>query len=180
MKPFAWSFVVTGMAGVLFAVRPDGFSDASLRGLGAVGGAALALAGAAWGASRCRYPRQQVTEDATRVAAPRFFLDRRRVPRHEVALPVQLAVNGSTYPATLLSVGARGALLRLESAPGQALETQVGQPVRIEGYPAGMLSRIGDSGGVYVDFAVQFEAPKPVTTPEPELVETAAVRSRRV
>jgi hypothetical protein len=87
-------------------------------------------------------------------------------------------VNGHRYDATLLSVSARGALLRLCTVPGIALHADVGQPVRIEDYPAGTLARIGKSG-VYVDFAVRFDAPQPARQTADSLVEAEALTARR-
>lgn len=155
MRPLAWSLVATGVAAALLAAS-EGASNTGLRSLGAAGGAALAIAGAAFGVSRSRPPTTEDPADLHRTGSTRFFLERRRAPRHDVRIPVRFAVNGHTYPATLVSVGARGALLRLRSEPGEVLHAVVGQPVRIEDYPAGTLARIGTCG-VYVDFAVRFE-----------------------
>lgn len=178
MRPQALSLVATGVAAVLFVAAHDGVSDAGLRGLGALGGGALALAGVALGALRHRVtPTPQSTSGRSPVGV-RFFLDRRRAPRHDVSLPVRFAVNGHTYPATLVSVGAQGALLRLRDVPGEPLRAQVGQLVRIEDYPAGTLARIGRSG-VYVDFAVQFDSGRTVANPDPQREAVLLGRSAR-
>ena len=81
--------------------------------------------------------------------------ERRRTARQATRAPVQLAVNGRTCEALVLSVSASGALLRLRGPAGRDLGAQVGQPVRIDEFPAGRLARIGNHG-VYVDFAVEF------------------------
>jgi hypothetical protein len=155
VRPLAWSSLVTGVAAGLFLVMGHGASDSNLRRLGAAGGAALALAGAAMGVCR-RDSRVHGDEASVTGPSPRFFLERRRAPRHAVQLPVRLSVNGTSCSATLLSVSASGALLRLRNLSGSSLHAQVGEPVRIEDYPAGTLARIG-SHGVYVDFAVSFD-----------------------
>ncbi len=155
MRPLAWSSLVTGVAAGLFLVMGHGSSDSNLRRLGAAGGAALALGGAALGVCR-RDSRVHWDEASITAPAPRFFLERRRAPRHAVHSPVRLSVNGTSCSATLLSVSASGALLRLRNLPGSSLDAHVGEPVRIEDYPAGTLARIG-THGVYVDFAVTFD-----------------------
>jgi hypothetical protein len=180
VKTLLWSLVVTGLATGLFIVEGRGATDESLRRMGATGGALLAVVAAVWGLWRGAGRRHV---DPPAVARPtvvgRFFLERRRAPRHVVQIPVRLSVNGHRYDATLLSVGARGALLRLRTTPGEKLHAEVGQAVRIEDYPAGTLARIGASG-VYVDFAVRFEPlPERSATPAPALVGSgAAVRTR--
>jgi hypothetical protein len=177
MKSLIWSLVATLVAATLFVLGRDDMSETGMRWLGAAGGGVLALAGFAFGIFQRRSVPPLPKSLATSPLAERFFLDRRRAPRHAVSLPVQLAVNGHSYPATLVSVGARGALLRLRPEPGQSLHAQVGQPVRIADYPAGTLSRIGRSG-VYVDFAVQFTPERSAVVAEPQPVETLARSGR--
>ena len=70
---------------------------------------------------------------------------------------MQVAVNGHRCEATLLNVSSQGALLRLHDRPDARWLTEVGQPVTIEDHPAGTIARVG-SHGIYVDFAVEFEA----------------------
>lgn len=184
MRPFATSLTATAMAAALFAVGSGGFSDDGLRGLGAAGGAALAIFAIAFGATRTRgrsNPIPQKTAEANHrelLPVHRFLLERRQAPRHDVQLPVQFAIDGQSYAATLVSVSARGALLRLSDEPGTKLQALIGQPVRIEDYPAGTLARIGNRG-VYLDFAVQFE-PIAAAPSEPVLVESASGRMRRI
>lgn len=174
MKPLAWSVVVTGLAGALFLGLGSRASDTGLRALGVVGGAAIALAGVALGLCR-RDSRVQWDDTIEAAVAPRFFLERRRAPRHSVRSAVTVSVNGESCDATLLSVSASGALLRLRVAPGRRLQAEVGQPVRIADYPAGTVARMG-AHGLYVDFAVTFDRQStPQIQPgEPQLSSSSA------
>jgi hypothetical protein len=145
----------TAIAVVLFVVAGRGNSDSTLRVMGASAGAALAIAAAVLSLSR-RDAGVHWDDQAQSSVAPRFFLERRRTPRHTARAPVRLSVNGRTCDATVLCVSGSGALLRLRAPAGRELQAEVGQPVRIDEYPAGRLARIG-AHGVYVDFAVEFE-----------------------
>ena len=173
MKPLAWSLVVTGVAAALFLALGDRASDTGLRTMGLAGGAAVALAGVALGL--CRRDSRVHWDDTSEITiAPRFFLERRRAPRHSVRTPVTVSVNGESCNATLLSVSASGALLRLRVQPGRQLHAELGQPVRITDYPAGVVARVG-THGLYVDFAVAFDR-QPASraaAPEPELSASA-------
>jgi hypothetical protein len=155
MKAVGYSIVVTVMAALVFAALGRGDSDSTLRLLGAGGGAAIALVAVALGVCR-RNPYVRWDDDPEVSLAPRYFFERRRTPRQATRTPAHLMVNGCTCDAVILSVSATGALLRLRGQPGRALNAQVGQPVRIDNFPAGRLARIGNHG-VYVDFAVQFD-----------------------
>ena len=156
MKAVGYSIAGTLVAAVLFTAIGRDDSDSKLRMLGAGGGAAIALVAVALGVCR-RNPHVRWDDDPEVSLAPRFFFERRRAPRHATRTPAHLTVNGRTCDAVVLSVSATGALLRLRGQPGRALHAQVGQPVRIDEFPAGRLARIGNHG-VYVDFAVQFDA----------------------
>ena len=174
MKPLAWSVMVTGLAGTLLLTLGSGTSDTGLRAIGMAGGGAVALAGLAL--RLCRRDSRVQWDDTTEAAvAPRFFLERRRAPRHAVRHPVTVSVNGQSCDATLLSVSARGALLRLRATPGRRLQAEVGQPVRIADYPAGTVARLG-AHGLYVDFAVTFDRQStPQIQPnEPQLTSSSA------
>jgi hypothetical protein len=165
VKPFAWSLVVTGLASILGLLLNERATDTRLRTMGATGGAVVALSGAAFGlVRRGSNPRHRVDVDASEVE-PRFFLEHRRAPRHSVRMPVRLTVNGESCSATLLSVSARGALLRLAPGSDERLRAQVGHLVQIENYPAGTLARIG-AHGAYIDFAVSFDAAPPAEARE--------------
>lgn len=172
MKPLVWSIVVTALAGALFMALGHQTSDTGLRTLGMAGGAAVALSGVALGL--CRRDSRVHWDDTTETAiAPRFFLERRRAPRHSVRTPVTVSVNGESCDATLLSVSASGALLRLQVTPGKHLHAEVGQAVRIADYPAGTVARVG-AHGLYVDFAVAFDRQTRRLEPaEPELSSSA-------
>ena len=61
-----WGSLVTGIAAGLFLVMGYGTSDSDLRRLGAAGGAALALAGAALGV--CRRDSRVHWDDASTTA----------------------------------------------------------------------------------------------------------------
>jgi PilZ domain len=177
VRPTGWSLSATMVAAVLFFVGGHGTTDSEMRLLGFAGGGMLAVAGAALGFVGMRRARGLQHEASTLppTRADRFLLDRRRAPRHDTRLPVQFSVNGRSYPATLINVSANGALLRLRIDPGETVTASVGQAVNIEDYPAGTLARIGRSG-VYVDFAVRFEAvPQPLPRRR-SLVETTSSR----
>lgn len=174
MTPIRWSLVATAAAALLFWSEGRGASDASLRLMGLAGGAGLVLVGVLLGLLGLR-GRRGVSSDVPESASThtsRFFLDRRRAPRHDVRIPVRFSVNGQSYAATLVNVSAGGALLRLRLDPGETLTAGVGQPVRIADYPSGTLARIGRSG-VYVDFAVRFEPAPLRPQTDPPLVESS-------
>jgi len=173
VNPVRWSLVVTVVATGIFWLEGRGASDDGLRLMGLASGLGLALCGAILGFRGLQRTHGSSPESlASRPHTTRFMLDRRRTPRHDVRIPVRFSVNGKSYAATLVSVSAGGALLRLRLDPGEALAAAVGQPVRIEEYPAGTLARIGRSG-VYVDFAVRFE-------PTPAAPAAAPMRSEPV
>lgn len=155
MKPLAWSLLATGLASALFVTFGPRASDTGLRTLGLTGGATVALAGVAIGLCR-RDSRVQWDDTTEATLGPRFFLERRRAPRHSVRMPVTVSVNGESCNAQLLSVSATGALLRLRAEPGRPMQAEPGQPVRIAEYPAGTVARVS-AHGLYVDFAVAFE-----------------------
>jgi hypothetical protein len=153
MKSIWWSFGATLLAAAVLTIASAVDTAPSLQWLGAGCGGALALAGVILGFQRGGGPRDGGLPIPT---TARFFVERRRAPRHAVSFPVNLRVNGSACRAQLLSVSSSGALLRLQPRPGEQLAARVGEPVAIDDYPAGTITRIGSSG-VYVDFAVAFE-----------------------
>lgn len=122
------------------------------RAAAACSGAALALAGVVFGVVR-RSPSGNVPE-----TLDRFFLERRRSPRHAVEIPVRLGANGTSHVATLVSISASGALLRLPAAVPK-LQASTGELVSLGDYPTGRLVRVGPAG-LYIEFAVAFEARK--------------------
>ena len=153
MRCVAWSLAVTGLAVAILAAAGLDAGDTSLRFLGAGAGAALALVGVVSGLVRDGASR---LDRAGGLSVPsRYFQERRRSPRHEIHIPVRMAVNGKSFTATLSSINSSGALLRLHSDHARALECHVGEPVSIHDYPAGHIARVG-ARGVYVDFAVAF------------------------
>ena len=156
MRCVGWSFAVTGIAVAALAATRVGSDHASLQLLGGGLGAALGLAGTLLGIHRRGTHGAPSGADAAAALVPRYFLERRLSPRHDVEIPVRVAVNGTSFTAKLLNVGSGGALLRVPAEHAIALQDQVGSPVSIHDYPAGSLTRVG-SHGVYVDFAVAFE-----------------------
>jgi len=156
VRPVACSLAGTAIAVALFVVAGRDDSSSKLRMLGAGAGAALALSAVVFGLCR-RDSGVRWDDDPQTSLAPRFFYERRRTARQATRTPVRLAVNGRTCEALVLSVSASGALLRLRGSAGRDLGAEIGQPVRIDEFPAGRLARIGNHG-VYVDFAVEFDA----------------------
>ena len=154
MRPIWWSFLATLLAAGVLLVATTMEATPTMRWVGAGCGGVLALLGIALGVQRCSGARDTGLPIAT---TARFFVERRRAPRHGVDFPVNLRVNGSACRARLLSVSSSGALLRLQPQPGEKLTANVGEPVAIDNYPAGTITRIGPHG-VYVDFAIAFEA----------------------
>lgn len=154
MKAIWWSFGATLLAAAALWIATTVEAAPALRWVGAGCGAALALAGVALGIHRGSGRRDAGLPLA---GTARFFVERRRAPRHGVDFPVNLRVNGDACSAQLLSVSSSGALLRLQPRPGEKLTARVGEPVAIDDYPAGTITRIGPHG-VYVDFAIAFEA----------------------
>ena len=154
MKAIWWSFGTTLLAAATLLITSVVDAAPAMHWVGAGCGGALALAGVALGMQRGTGRRDTGLPIAT---TARFFVERRRAPRHGVDFPVNLRVNGSACRARLLSVSSSGALLRLQPRPGEKLTAHVGEPVAIDDYPAGTITRIGPHG-VYVDFAIAFEA----------------------
>jgi len=153
MKAIWWSFGSTLFAAATLWIASAAEAAPALRWVGAGCGGALALAGVALGIHRRADRRDPGLPLGT---TARFFVERRRAPRHGVDFQVNLRVNGDACRARLLSVGSSGALLRLQPRPGEKLTARVGESVAIDDYPAGTITRIG-SHGVYVDFAIAFE-----------------------